>query len=238
MRRRILAAMVAATLAGLLIPLLASPASAHEDKTVGRYHFAVGFGDEPAYAGEKNSVQLLLAAANDKPVTDLTNTLKVEVTTGTAEPLKLSMEPFFEVGEFGTPGDYRAWFIPTTPGSYSFHFTGTIKGQKIDQTFRSGPRSFSDVDDPAQVQYPVKQPTGGQLATRADRETARINAALTEERNQARDDAASARTLAAIGLVVGVLGLLAGGVALARGRKPAAPGGSPADTEARQDASR
>jgi hypothetical protein len=231
MKRRILAATVAALLAALLVPLLATPASAHEAKTVGKYHFVVGFGDEPAYAGEKNSVQLILADANDKPVTDLGNTLKVAVTTGSAEPLQLSMEPFFEVGEFGTPGDYRAFFIPTAPGSYSFHFTGTIKGQKVDQTFKSGPQSFSDIEDPAQVQYPVKQPTGGQLATRADRETARINAALTEERNQAKDDAATARTLAIIGLVVGALGLIAGVVALARGRRPAAPTATAPDSE-------
>jgi hypothetical protein len=219
MRTRILAATVAATLAALLIPLVAGPASAHEEKTVGKYHFVVGFGDEPAYAGEKNSVQLILADASDKPVTDLTNTLKVEVTTGDAQPLALPMEPNFEVGEFGTPGDYRAFFIPTAPGSYSFHFTGSIKGQKIDQTFKSGPQSFSDIDDPAQVQYPVKQPTGGQLATRADRDTARVDAALAAERDQARDDASSARTLAIVGLVVGVLGLVAGGTALARSRR-------------------
>jgi hypothetical protein len=223
MRTRILAAMVAATLAALLVPLLAGPAAAHQEKTVGKYHFAVGFGDEPAYAGEENSVQLLLADANDKPVTDLGNTLKVAVTTGSAEPLQLAVEPNFEVGEFGTPGDYRAWFIPTDPGSYSFHFTGTVKGQKVDQTFKSGPQTFSDVDDPSQVQYPTKQPTGGQLATRADRETARVNAALAAERDQARSDAASARTLAVVGLVVGALGLVAGVAALATRRRAPAP---------------
>jgi hypothetical protein len=231
MKRRILAAVVAATMAALLIPLLAVPASAHEEKTVGKYHFAVGFGDEPAYAGEENSVQLLLADANDKPVTDLTDTLKVEVSTGDTEPLALSMEPFFEVGEFGTPGDYRAFFIPTAPGSYSFHFIGTVKGQKVDETFRSGPQSFSDVEDPAGVQYPVKQPTGVQLAARADRETARVDAALTAERDQAKDDAASARTLAVIGLVVGALGLVVGVVALTRGRRPAAPAAPTPDSE-------
>jgi hypothetical protein len=219
MRTRVLAAAAAATLATLLVPLLAGPAAAHLEKAVGRYHFVVGFGDEPAYAGEKNSVQLILANAKDQPVTDLGNTLKVEITTGGAEALQLPMEPNFEVGEFGTPGDYRAFFIPTAPGSYSFHFTGTIKGQKIDQTFRSGPQSFSDIDDPAPVQYPVKQPTGGELATRADRETARINAALASERDQARDDAASARTLALIGLIIGALGLLAGGTALLKRRR-------------------
>jgi hypothetical protein len=39
----------------------------------------VGCGDEPAHAGGKNSVQLILADANDKPVTDLGNTLKAGV---------------------------------------------------------------------------------------------------------------------------------------------------------------
>jgi hypothetical protein len=226
MTRRILAALVASTLAALLVPLLAGPASAHEERTVGKYHFVVGFGDEPTYAGEKNSVILLLSDANGKPVTDLTDTLKVAVSTGTAEPLQLSMEPNFEVGEFGTPGDYRAWFIPTTPGAYSFHFTGSIKGQKVDQTFKSGPTTFDEAKDPAEIQYPVKQPTGGQLATRADRETARVDAALAAERDQAKSDAASARTLAIIGLVVGALGLIVGGIALARGRR--SPASAPA----------
>ena len=232
MRTRLPAAMVATTLAVLLIPLLAGPAAAHEEKTVGKYHFAVGFGDEPAYAGERNSVQLLLADAKDKPVTDLTDTLKVEVKTGSAEPLQLSMEPFFEIGEFGTPGEYRAFFIPTAPGSYSFHFTGTIKGQKIDQTFTSGPKTFSDIEDPGQVQYPTKQPTTGQLATRVDRETGRADAALAAERDQAKDDAASARTLAVIGLVVGTLGLLVAIAALLQRRPTPAPTAPAHDSEA------
>ena len=120
------------------------------------------------------------------------------------------------------PGRLPGFFIPTAPGSYSFHLTGTIKGQKIDQTFKSGPESFSDIEDPAQVQYPVKQPTGAQLATRADRDTARIDAALAAERDQARDDASSARTLAIVGLIVGVLGL-AGRWYRTR-RQPAQPG--------------
>jgi hypothetical protein len=135
------------------------------------------------------------------------------------------------VGEFGTPGDYRAWFIPTTPGAYSFHFTGSIKGQKVDQTFKSGPTTFDEAKDPAEIQYPVKQPTGGQLATRADRETARVDAALAAERDQAKSDAASARTLAIVGLVVGALGLVAAIVALARGRRPAAPAATAPDSE-------
>jgi hypothetical protein len=209
MRRPIAAAVAVVGLAGLLVPALAAPASAHEERKVGRYRFTVGFGDEPAYAGEKNSVILLLADDKDKPVTDLSDTLKVAVSTADAQPMELAVEPNFEIGEFGTPGDYRAWFIPTAPGRYTLHFTGTIKGQKVDQSFTSSPTGFDEVQDPAQVQYPTKQPTGGQLATRADREASRVDEALAATRSKAAEQASSARTIAVAGLVVGALGLLA-----------------------------
>jgi hypothetical protein len=208
---------VAAGLAGLLLALGAAPASAHEERRVGNYVFHVGFGDEPAYAGAKNSVQVLLHdAKTDKPVVDLGDTLKVDVTTGNSDTPKMSMnmEPDFEVGEFGTPGDYRAFFIPTAAGAYTFHFTGTIKGQRVDQKFTSGPQTFSVVDDPAEVSFPSKDPTTGQLSTKVDRETQRLNAALTASEQRARDanDAAgTARLIAIIGLVVGALGLAAAG---------------------------
>jgi hypothetical protein len=208
---------VAAGLAGLLLALGAAPASAHEERKVGNYVFHVGFGDEPAYAGAKNSVQVLLHdAKTDKPVVDLGDTLKVDVTTGNSDTPKMSMnmEPDFEVGEFGTPGDYRAFFIPTAAGAYTFHFTGTIKGQRVDQKFTSGPQTFSVVDDPAEVSFPSKDPTTGQLSTKVDRETQRLNAALTASEQRARDanDAAgTARLIAIIGLVVGALGLAAAG---------------------------
>ena len=183
-------AMVAAL--GLLV-LVAAPATAHEERRAGGYSYVVGFGDEPAYAGEKNSVQVMVSDGAGQPVRNAEG-LEVMVLAG-GKQTELKLEPYFG-DTWGTPGDYRAFFIPTAPGTYSFHFTGSIKGQKVDQTFKSGPQSFSDIEDPAQVQYPVKQPTGGQLAARADRETARVDAALTAERDQAKDDAASARTLA------------------------------------------
>jgi hypothetical protein len=233
MRRRLLAALVASTLAGLLIPLLASPAAAHETRTVGKYSMVVGFGIEPAFAGTPNSVQLILSDAKDKPVTTLGDTLKVAVTTGNAEAKEMTLEPNFAVGVYGEPGDYRASFIPTTAGQYSFKFTGTIGSQRIDETFTSGPKTFSDMGDPAELQYPVQDPSGTQLTARLDREAARTQAALTEQRDQARDDAASARTLAIVGLIVGALGLLIGIVALMRGRRSAAP---PAATPASESA--
>ncbi len=178
MLRKIPAVAAVAGLATVLVPMLALPASAHEQRTIGKYHVEVGFGDEPAYAGEKDSVILLLADANDKPVTDLGDTLKVQVSNGDHPATTLALEPDFAVGGDGTPGDYRAWFIPTALGKYTFHFTGAIKGQKVDQRFTSSPTTFDEVQDPATAQYPVKDPTTGQLAQRLDREVPRLSNAL------------------------------------------------------------
>ncbi len=46
----------------------------------------------------------------------------------------MDMEPafFFEGGQlvFGEAGDYHADFVPSQPGKYTFHFTGTIDGER------------------------------------------------------------------------------------------------------------
>src|SRR5207253_4900637 len=71
-----------------------------------------------------------------------------------------------------------------------FHLTGTIKGQKVDETFTSGPSTFSDVDDPSGVEFPVKDPTAGELTTRLDRELPRVTAtaqARSEERRVGKE---------------------------------------------------
>ena len=225
MRKRIASMAAAAGLAGLLLTLTsAGPASAHEERKVGNYMFRVGFGDEPAYAGTKNSVEVLLHdAKTDKPVADIGDDLKVDITQGTAsatddaQKLTMSVEPNFEVGEFGTPGDYRAFFIPTTAGTYTFHFTGSIKGQKVDEKFTSGPQTFSDANDPAGIEFPIKQPTGSQLTARLDREVPRLDGALAASQsraNKAEDAAGQARIIAIVGVVVGALGLAAAGYAL------------------------
>jgi hypothetical protein len=230
MKNRI--APIAATigLAGLLLTLGAGPASAHEHREVGKYALTVGFGDEPAFAGAKNSVQVIIADAAGKPVVDAGDDLKVEVTAGGAggaanagevAPMSMSMEPNFRVGKFGTPGDYRAFFVPTTPGTYSFHLTGSIKGQRVDERFTSGPDTFSDMTDPAEVQYPVKQPTGSELSTRLDREIPRLNQALAASQadaRRARDAAGRAGLIAVIGVVVGALGLASAGLVALRKR--------------------
>ncbi len=214
------AAVPVLSVALILVP--AGVASAHEEHDVGPYSVAVGFGDEPAYAGIENSVQVFIHTKSDKPVVDLGPTLNVQVSYGNQTMDKMTMEPNFEVGEFGIPGDYRAFFVPTRPGDYTFHFTGTIKGTPVNESFTSGPKTFSSVDDPSSVEFPVKDPTTGELGDAVQRLQPRVDGAvaaqqrLTAENRTLRDDVDSAKSLATVALIVGgALGLIGIGVGLA-----------------------
>jgi len=217
-RMRIATLMFVAT--ALCLGLPASVAQAHEERAVGKWHFVVGWGDEPAYAGFKNSVLLFLSDKDDKPVKDLGDTLQVEVIFGT-QTKTVPMEPNFEEGEFGTLGDYRGWILPTRPGDYTFHFTGTIKGDKIDARFTSSKTTFDSIVDAAEVQFPAKDPSNADLATRFDREFPRIEsreATLTASVKDARNTASQGRALAIAGLAIGVLAF---SMAIASRRKKA-----------------
>ncbi|HUR22687.1 MAG TPA: hypothetical protein VMZ73_02325 [Acidimicrobiales bacterium] len=191
-----------------------APAWAHETRTGGPVRFVVGWGDEPSYTGFKNSVQVTVSEASGAPITDLGDALTVEVIKGD-DRATLPLVPNFRVGAFGTPGDYRAWLTPTRPGGYSFHLTGAIRGQKVDETFTSSKTTFNDVEDVTNIAFPAKDPSTGQLAARIDREVPRLEKAV--EKADSRAD--TAQTLALLGLGVGVVGLLAAAGALVVARR-------------------
>jgi hypothetical protein len=217
MHARFARAGAGAATAFLAILMLASPASAHEHRVIaGKYSFTVGWGDEPAWSGFKNSIQLILSDTKDKPITDLGDTLKVEVSTGT-QKTPFPITPNFEIGEFGTPGDYRAWMVPTRPGTYTFHFTGTIHGDAIDESFTSGDKTFDNIDAPTDAEFPAKDPTLGDLSQKLDRIDQRL-AASTTATKKARDKGSGAQMFAIVGIVVGGVGVLIGLGALTRKR--------------------
>jgi hypothetical protein len=188
-----------AVLATMILVGVAGPASAHERREVGQQVFVVGFGEEPAYAGQPNSVQLRLSDLKDRPVTDLGDSLSVEVVFSD-QRTKLSLEPRFVVGVFGEPGDYRAYFVPSRPGRFTFQFSGTVKGQRVEETFTSGPKTFDDVQDPEAQMFPVRDPTTGQLAERLDREVARLE--------RSNDNDGVARGLGIAGVAVGLVAVI------------------------------
>jgi hypothetical protein len=162
----------------------------------------VGWADEPAFVGFKNGVQLILNAS-EKPVPYLGDTLKVEVLFGNEKLGPLPLQRAFGK-TYGRPGDYRASLIPTRAGTYTFHFVGTIKSEKVDQSFTCSEKTFDCVDDTAAIEFPAKDPSRAELAGRLERLGPRIDTAVGE----AKDAASTAKTL-------GIIGILLAGVALA-----------------------
>jgi hypothetical protein len=194
------------------------PASAHEERAAGPVKMVVGWVNEPSFTGYPNGVALFLNDANDQPIEDLGDTLEVEVSFGGETSGQLSLEPAF--GEdFGTKGEYHADLIPTRPGAYTFHFTGTVRGQNVDETFTSSETGFDEVKDDAEVAFPAKDPSRGELAQRLDRIDPRLTAAQ-QAAATVESDVDDARTMATIAIVLAAIGVIAaigmGAVAMRR----------------------
>jgi hypothetical protein len=155
-------------------------------------------------------VQLVLTdLRTGKPVVDLGDSLTVTVIYGT-QRVPLALTPTFDPDTgFGTPGDYRAWLFPTAPGNYTFHFTGKVGTQAIDESFTSGPTTFATVEDPTNAQFPVKVPTEAELSQRLDTVLPRLTGSASSS---------SGRAYGIAGIIVGGLGLIVGGIALVRAR--------------------
>jgi hypothetical protein len=207
------AAIVAACLA---LGATALPAAAHEQRTVGAYQFTVGWQHEPTYVGDLNAVQIFVHDAQGKPIDDLGTppTLQVTISTGSQTSAPLSLNPSFDPDTgLGTHGEFDAPVIPEAVGTYRFHFTGTINGQKIDQTFTSSESTFDDVVTPSAIQFPTKQPALSDLATSVDRLQTRTADALSRAKT-AHNDASTATIVAIVALIAGVV---LGGAGLAFG---------------------
>ena len=208
----------ALALAGVTALLVApaAPALAHGDTHIGDLELTIGFGTEPAYAGFPNSVEVLIVH-DGQPVTDAKG-LTADVTFGD-DTVTYDLEPNFAVGVYGEPGDYRAWFVPSQPGPYTFHILGTVDGEDVDVEMTSGPDTFSEVQDTSEAAFPpVEAPSNQELADRLDADGGRVEAAQAAAQ-QASDDASSIRTIAIVGVIVGAIGLIAAVAALARSRK-------------------
>lgn len=161
---------------------------AHESREVGEYTFVVGFLDEPVYAGQKSGLELRISAG-ESAVEGAETTLDAEVTFGD-QTRALELSP-----SFGEPGAYQSVFFPTAAGPYTFRVFGDLEGTAIDESFTSGPDTFSEVQDTAGGQFPVVYPAPADLARDAEA-------------------GAAAATTATIALALGAAGLLAGVVAI------------------------
>src|SRR5687768_3826698 len=113
-------------------------AFAHVHDTVGRFEISLGWLDEPTFSGFKNGVQIRIERIPAEEAGGHAEEEGEEHAEGTpVGNAKLKVEVIFEDGAekigpldlepaFGAPGEYHAALIPTRPGVYTFHITGTI----------------------------------------------------------------------------------------------------------------
>jgi hypothetical protein len=197
--RRLGVGIAAGAAATLLTFSLASPAFAHEERTVGDYDLEVGFIAEPVYVGERSGLEVHVTK-DEKPMEGLETTLKAQVVFGSQQrDLTLSARE-------EDPGWYESIFIPTAAGKYTFHLTGTIGGQAIDELFTSSPTGFDEVNEAATGQFPNILPTTTEVSADAKKGA----------------DAAGQLPLAiGLGAAGAVLGLVALAVSLAGRPRPA-----------------
>ena len=202
MRPHPLASAVAA-----LIVLLSPLASVfgHEHRQVGGYELVVGWVEEPTYVGLMNGVQVRINDEAGKPVDDLGDSLKVEVIYNKQKTEAAALVPAFGA-KVGRPGEYRMPVIPTRPGTYTFHFVGTIREQRVDESFTASERTFDLVRESSEIEFPERDPTRAELATRIRRMVPRLDKVI--------ETVPRVQTLAVAGLGIGGLGLIVALVAV------------------------
>ena len=167
---------------------LSAPICAIDKQTVGTMQLTIGWGDESAFAGSRNSIDVAVADSTGAPVADPTNTLNVDVSFGD----RRLMLPLMPVER--QPGMYRAWIVPSRAGRYAFHISGRLKGEAIDITSACSEKTFQCVREPGEVQFPEKDPTSAQLAETVTHAQARVQ--------QAIDDATEARLFSFVALFI------------------------------------
>ena len=177
----------------VLLLTLASAAVAHEDEEQGDLRLTIGWRDEPAYSGLQNLIDVVVSDRSGAPVSDPAGSMTVEVGFG-AQRVELPLLPT------ATPGAFAASLIPTRSGTYSFHITGQVAGQKIDIDRTCSEETFDCVTDARQTQFPAKDPGSGELAQRLDREFPRAEAA--------RSTASRSFTVSIVAVTIAVIALL------------------------------
>ena len=206
--RPFVAAFAAALVLALALTGSPTSVSAHERRVVGDYELESGFYIEPAIANSLNGVFMSVnyypngvpetaggedeEAAEGEPVLGLDQTMTVTVTVGGGAATK---ELEFEALE--EPGSYVASFIPTLRGEYTFRIAGEIDGTQIEETFESGPNTFSSVEDAADYEFP--EPTDGDDSSSSANESS------------GDDDSDTAMIVAIVAIILAVI---AGGVAV------------------------
>lgn len=135
----------------LAVLALFATVSAHEGREIGGGEYTMEFGwrVEPAYTTLFNGPELEIRGHGGEAFDEsIEVALEIEVSyAGQSKALRLRPVS-------GEPGNYTADLIPTQPGDYSFHITGTIGEATIDEVFDSSKGEFSTVEPITDIQFP------------------------------------------------------------------------------------
>jgi hypothetical protein len=154
-----------------------------------------------------------MTKADNKPVTGVEKTLKVELQNG-ADKKSMDLRAVF-----GKDGSYAADFVPTKPGTYRFVFSGKIEDTPMNETFESGPGRFDDVVPVANVQFPAVSPSGNAADDSGSKVTAAQAQAALDQAKDTEQKVGTAMAIGVAGLVVGLIGIGVGVAAFAVRRR-------------------
>src|SRR3954449_1549422 len=137
-------------------------ATAHVEQRSGPFRVTMGWAEEPPYSGSPNAVEVEVRRRDGAPVAVPPGALGVQVGFGRAA-VTMALTPTEERGSL------RAAIVPTRPGTYAFHVSGSLRGHDVDAQATCSSATFDCVLEPTDIQFPVKEPSTGQLAERVER---------------------------------------------------------------------
>ena|SRR2546423_4501832 len=136
-------------------PFTPKSASAHISKVFGNYAVEVGWANEPAFAGQMNSIQVIVKKGNvdnGTTIVDALANLQISVKYGSVSK-QLDFVPSDEI-----PGLYSSPLVPTRVGSYNVVMKGTVEGQNIDTEY-----ALDDVGSSDTINFPHTSDTSSNM---------------------------------------------------------------------------
>ena len=152
--------------------------------------------DEPPYSGAPNAIELRVVSGGGG-VADPRASLRAEVRFGATRRV-LALRPC------SRRGTYSAAIVPTRPGVYGLRVSGRVRGRRVAIGATCSERTFDCVSGADAIQFPVVEPSGGQV----DRKVERALARSADRADRASTLATGALAVAATALLV-LVGVLA-----------------------------
>lgn len=195
----------------LLVAGSVSAAYAHTTVEAGKYSIEVGWGTEPPVVSYRNTIVLHVVEPGDSPgissgvphaFSDMSATVKFG---GASKQLEVSSEQRI--------GQYFAYIIPTSPGSYSVQLQGTLGDEPISLDI-----PVEDVEQTAILDFPPRATSSEEIGPIKSALVA-LQREVSEQRSNSNvETGGAAYDLAVFGVSLGAAGVAVGAYAVIRRR--------------------